>query len=96
MRDNVDEKWTMNNVHPDSIYRETIGNELQNKYRFHSTFDIINAAENNKLPDKIMITIHPQRWTDKPLPWLKELVWQNVKNVVKRVVVIGKGMKSRD
>jgi len=54
---------------------------------FHSTKDIIKAAENNQLPGKIMITTHPQRWTDKPLPWLKELVWQGVKNVGKRILV---------
>ncbi len=34
-----------------------------------------------------MITFHPQRWTDKPGPWVKELVWQNVKNLVKRLIV---------
>lgn len=51
--------------------------------RFHSTFDIITAAENGELPDKIMFTFHPQRWSDKPLPWLKELIWQNLKNQVK-------------
>jgi hypothetical protein len=55
--------------------------------RFHSTFDIINAAEEGKLPDKIMMTFHPQRWSDKPVPWVKELVWQNVKNVGKWVLV---------
>jgi hypothetical protein len=52
---------------------------------FHSTQDIIKAA--SLLPDQIMFTFHPQRWTDEPLPWLKELVMQNVKNVVKRWVV---------
>ncbi|MCX5718405.1 MAG: hypothetical protein NT055_00310, partial [Nitrospirae bacterium] len=55
--------------------------------RFHSTFDIIKAAEEGRLPDKIMITFHPQRWTDKPLQWVKELVWQNVKNVGKYFLV---------
>jgi hypothetical protein len=54
---------------------------------FHSTFDIIKAAEQGKLPDKIMMTFHPQRWTDKPLPWVKELIWQNVKNVGKYFLV---------
>jgi hypothetical protein len=54
---------------------------------FHSTKDIIRAAQNNRLPNKIMITTHPQRWTNRPLPWLRELVWQNVKNVVKRRMV---------
>lgn len=48
--------------------------------KFHSTFDIIKAAEEGRLPDKMMMTFHPQRWTDKPMPWVKELVWQNVKN----------------
>jgi hypothetical protein len=55
--------------------------------RFHSTFDIIKAAEEGRLPDKIMMTFHPQRWTDKPVPWVKELVWQNVKNVGKYFLV---------
>jgi len=52
--------------------------------RLHSTFDIIDALEKNLLPDKIMINVHPQRWTDKFFPWVKELIWQNLKNVIKR------------
>ena len=55
--------------------------------KFHSTFDIIRAAEEDNLPDKIMMTFHPQRWTDKPMPWLKELVWQNMKNVGKYFLI---------
>lgn len=51
-----------------------------------STFDIINAAAAGKLPSKIMITIHPQRWDDNPLPWLKELLFQNIKNAGKGLV----------
>ena len=35
--------------------------------RFHSTFEIIEAAEKGLLPDKIMINTHPQRWTDDPV-----------------------------
>jgi hypothetical protein len=55
--------------------------------KFHSTSDIIRATENDQLPNKIMMTFHPQRWTDKPVPWAKELVWQNVKNVGKYFLV---------
>ena len=55
--------------------------------RFRHTWDIIEAVEKELLPDKIMINTHPQRWTDNPMDWTKELVWQNVKNVVKRIVV---------
>jgi len=61
--------------------------DFQNKYKFRSTSEIIRAAERGELPDKIMITFHPQRWTDKPIPWLKELTWQNVKNVGKYFIV---------
>jgi len=54
---------------------------------FHSTFDIIKATEEERLPPKVMMTFHPQRWTDKPLPWVRELVWQNVKNSVKYLMI---------
>jgi len=54
-------------------------------YDFKSTFNIIRALENDELPDKIMINVHPQRWTDNPVMWTWELVSQKVKNVVKKV-----------
>jgi len=55
--------------------------------RFRGTQDIIDAAEEGLLPDRIMITVHPQRWSDSFWAWTKELVWQNVKNAVKWGVV---------
>jgi hypothetical protein len=55
--------------------------------RFHSTDEIIESAINNRLPDKIMFTFHPQRWTDKPVLWMKELVFQNIKNQIKRYYI---------
>jgi hypothetical protein len=54
---------------------------------YHTTNDIIKAAQDGELPDRLMLTFHPQRWTDKPLPWVKELVWQNVKNQIKRMII---------
>jgi hypothetical protein len=57
--------------------------DFQNKYKFRTTSEIIRAAERRELPDKIMMTFHPQRWTDKTVPWVSELVWQNIKNVGK-------------
>ena len=54
---------------------------------FKSTHDIIKAAEEGRLPDKIMMTFHPQRWNDKFLPWLRELAMQGIKNEVKRFLV---------
>ena len=60
---------------------------LQEKYKFRTTQDIIDAAEGGLLPDKIMLTVHPQRWSDSFLPWARELVWQNFKNMGKYFVV---------
>ncbi len=57
---------------------------------YHSTFEIIRAIENGKFPQKAVLNFHPQRWTDKPLPWLRELILQNTKNIIKRAIVKGK------
>ncbi|KFZ44968.1 hypothetical protein DS62_02085 [Smithella sp. SC_K08D17] len=54
---------------------------------FHSTQDIIDAANNGRLPSQIMITVHPQRWTDNKWHWMKEYLTQNAKNQVKRLLV---------
>ena len=55
-----------------------------------NTHHLIEKIKNNELPDKIMINVHPQRWTDRPLLWVKELVGQNVKNVVKKYFYVKK------
>jgi hypothetical protein len=54
---------------------------------YHSTRDIINAVEKGILPLRMMITTHPQRWTDNRLPWLKESMVQPLKNIVKRILI---------
>ena len=38
--------------------------------KYRRTWDIIAAAEKGLLPDKVMLNVHPQRWTDRPLPWV--------------------------
>ncbi|MFX0135577.1 MAG: hypothetical protein ACFFDN_18170 [Candidatus Hodarchaeota archaeon] len=55
-------------------------------YKFKSTFDIVNALNKNKLPDKLMINIHPHRWNNNYFLWIKELFWQNIKNIGKKVL----------
>lgn len=67
--------------------RQSAPRAMRHALRFRKTFDIIHALEQGLLPDKIMLTIHPQRWHDRLIPWTKELVWQNGKNVVKALVV---------
>jgi len=70
---------------------EETSKPLSKKYSFRSTEDIIEACNAGKLPNQIMMNFHPQRWTDDPLKWTQELVWQNVKNVVKRGLVKFRG-----
>jgi len=75
---NVRDKATKENpvTNPDFLSR-----------RYHTTQDIINAVNQDTFPKQAMLNFHPQRWNDKPLPWLKELVWQNVKNQGKRLLL---------
>jgi hypothetical protein len=58
---------------------------FQNQYTFHSTSEIMHAAKKSELPGRIMITFHPQRWTDNIFLWGEELGAQNLKNVVKYI-----------
>lgn len=57
---------------------------------FHTTQQIIDKANEGKLPNQIMFTFHPQRWNDNMLLWTKELLLQNVKNVVKKYFFVKK------
>ena len=65
--------------------------ESKFNYSFRNTFDIINTLNKNSLPDRLMINIHPHRWTDKLSPWLKELIWQKTKNIGKWILVKVRG-----
>lgn len=57
---------------------------------YHSTDDIIKAIEEGSFPKCLMITTHPQRWTDNAVAWLKEITSQTIKNAVKRAIVAKK------
>jgi len=53
----------------------------------HSTFDFINWLETNPANNILMITTHPQRWTDNTGQWVQELILQNLKNYIKRYII---------
>lgn len=65
--------------------RDKVGSRFHTPFR--TTAEIIKAAKEGTLPNKLMINIHPQRWTDNPGLWLSELAAQNIKNVVKSLIV---------
>jgi hypothetical protein len=55
--------------------------------KYHTTLDMIAALKANTFPTPAMLTFHPQRWSDRAVPWIRELVVQKMKNVVKRAKV---------
>lgn len=52
---------------------------------WHTTQELIQAIKQNQLPTHVMITTHPQRWTNSNTEWYKELIVQNIKNCIKRL-----------
>lgn len=69
-------------------HKVSIRDKVNSRYNFNfkTTQQIIdNIAE---LPDKVMFTIHPERWQDSLIPWTKELIYQNIKNLVKRAIIL--------
>lgn len=54
---------------------------------YKSTYELIDAAGKGLLPNKIMITTHPQRWSSNYLEWLYEFLMQGTKNLIKWVLV---------
>ncbi len=47
---------------------------------------IIQSLQNDIFPEQLMMTFHPQRWTGQPFHWAEELVLQNIKNLIKRLL----------
>ncbi len=75
-------KW---DGHATSV-RDKVDTTYTNTY--HSTAQIITAAQQQVLPNTVMFTFHPQRWNDNLWNWSKELVLQNIKNVVKKTFFV--------
>jgi hypothetical protein len=70
------------------------GRQVSVRDRVDSGFDVdikttaglIAGVKKGELPQRIMFNIHPERWDDSFLPWFRQLVLQNTKNVVKRII----------
>jgi len=55
-------------------------------YKFKNTHEIIQVLNQGKMPDKIMLNIHPNRWSTDLFSWSAELAGQNIKNIIKEVI----------
>ena len=76
------------NVRDKATKENPVSNEEFLKLRFRHTSDIIDAVKSGKFPQRAMLNFHPQRWNDDAVPWMKELVFQNIKNQVKRILIL--------
>ena len=63
-------------------------NWIDKGFLFRSTNDIIQRISKGNFPNHVMFNFHPQRWNSKFYPWLKELIIQNLKNQIKRLIII--------
>ena len=54
------------------------------KYNFNSITDLIDLFAKDKLPEKIMLNIHPHNWANNHIEWYKILIWQTLKNIIKQ------------
>lgn len=54
---------------------------------WHTTPELIEVIRNGRLPKHVMLTTHPQRWTNNKGAWYKEWILQNIKNTIKRILL---------
>lgn len=54
---------------------------------YHKTDDILDAMKKDEFPSQLLLTTHPQRWTNNMVQWMGEYVTQSAKNVVKSYMV---------
>ena len=75
-------RWNGSNV---SIRDKVLG---RYNFNFRYTQDIINHID--QLPNRLMFTFHPQRWTNESFAWTKELILQNIINQIKKIMLISR------
>lgn len=69
----------------DASIRDKVDSPFEIEVR--NTAHFIELIKAGMMPDQMMINTHPQRWNDEWVPWVIELVGQNVKNVAKKGLV---------
>ena len=62
-------------------------NEAKLNSKIHTTFDVIDWLKVAVNQNVVMITTHPQRWTNNSIEWYVELLKQRVKNSLKIFIV---------
>ena len=55
--------------------------------RVRATSDMITAIYNSIFTDGVLITFYLQGWHNLSVPWLRELIWEIVKNKGKYIFI---------
>ena len=69
----------------DYSVKDVIGGPGSPAARVRSTEEIIALVNSGSL-SHLCLLVHPNRWSDDPLLWSQELVWQNIKNIGKKLI----------
>jgi len=80
------EQYNIRDKSPGSMLSEKKPTGKEN-VKIHTTFEFINWFKASPVAQVIMITTHPQRWTDKTVDWYIEIIKQTIKNSIKRIIV---------
>lgn len=65
----------------------SIRDNVDSKFTFNYKTTKQVIANIKKLPKNLMFTIHPERWSDDVMQWTKQLVLQNLKNPIKKILI---------
>lgn len=57
------------------------------EFSFDYTEDIIEQLNEKKLPNMIMINIHPEHWAKSDIEWYKILILRKIKNFIKKMIL---------
>jgi hypothetical protein len=66
--------------------KDVVGANSRRNEKIKSTDDVIKMSNEGQV-DQMCLLTHPERWSDNFGAWVKELAWQNVKNVGKEILV---------
>ncbi len=86
--------WKVRPVSGSLLRMTEKGIAFRERCKIHSTKEILNLAASGKMPDRIVINTHPQRWNNAFAPWLSELCAQSAKNQLKKLVIRFRGLKT--
>jgi hypothetical protein len=53
-----------------------------------TTFNLLACIGNVEPPDIIMLNVHPERWENDFLAWSGQLLFQNIKDIFKIMIVL--------